>query len=123
MKVVVSGASGLIGSALVPALEREGHEVVRLVRREAVGADEIRWDPAAGELDAAAPRGVDAIVNLSGANIGRRWTASSKREILESRVDRHEPARADGRGSSSPARRSSSAPAASGSTATAATRS
>jgi uncharacterized protein (TIGR01777 family) len=86
VKVVVSGASGLIGTALVPALRGEGHEVLRLVRREPSGADEIHWDPATGALDPRALEGVDAIVNLSGANLGQRWTASRKREILESRT-------------------------------------
>ncbi len=86
VRVVVSGASGLIGSALVPALREEGHEVLRLVRRESSGADELRWDPATGDLDAANLLGIDAIVNLSGVNIGQRWTESHKREILESRV-------------------------------------
>ena len=86
MKVVVSGASGLIGSALVPALRAGGHEVTRLVRREASAADEMRWDPAAGAIDASKLEGVDAVVTLSGENIGRRWTAKRKREILESRT-------------------------------------
>jgi hypothetical protein len=86
MKVAVSGASGLIGSALVPALETAGHEVVRLVRREPAGPDEIAWNPAEGTIDTTALPGVDAFVNLSGANIGRRWTESRKAEILESRV-------------------------------------
>ena len=87
MKVVVSGASGLIGTALVPALRASGHDVVRLVRREPTAADEVRWDPAAGQLDATQLTGVDAIVNVSGANLGKRWTATRKREILDSRVD------------------------------------
>ena len=86
MRVVVGGASGLIGSALVPRLEANGHEVLRLVRREPRDAGEIRWDPAAGVLESAALAGVDAIVNLSGESIGQRWTASKKREILESRT-------------------------------------
>ncbi len=86
MRIVVSGASGLIGSALVPALESRGHEVVRLVRREPRGGGEVAWDPAAGTIDAARLDGVDAAVNLSGANLDRRWTASNKREIVESRV-------------------------------------
>jgi uncharacterized protein (TIGR01777 family) len=86
MKIVVSGASGLIGTPLVPALRSSGHEVMRLVRRETSGPDEIAWDPAAGSLDARMLEGADAIVNLSGANIGQRWTASRKREILESRT-------------------------------------
>ena len=82
----MSGASGLIGSALLPALRADGHDVVRLVRREPTGADEIRWDPAAGELDASRLEGTDAIVNLSGENIGQRWTDARQREILESRT-------------------------------------
>jgi len=86
VKVVVSGASGLIGTALVPVLRAEGHEVIRLVRRDARGPDEVAWDPEAGSLDVRALEGVDAIVNLSGANIGQRWTAARKREILESRT-------------------------------------
>jgi uncharacterized protein (TIGR01777 family) len=86
MKIVVSGASGLIGSALVPALESMGHEVVRLVRDEPRGAGEVAWDPAAGTIDAGRLAGVDAAINLSGANLDRRWTASNKREIVESRV-------------------------------------
>ena len=86
MKVVVSGASGLIGAALVPSLRSAGHEVLRLVRREPTETDEIRWDPAAGELDASLLQGVDALVNLSGENLGKRWTDARKRAILDSRV-------------------------------------
>jgi uncharacterized protein len=86
VKVAVSGASGFIGTALVPSLEAEGHEVVRLVRRAPGAVNEIRWNPAAGELDAKALAGVEAIVNLSGATIAQRWTATRKREILESRT-------------------------------------
>ena len=86
MKIAVSGASGLIGSALVPALEAEGHEVVRLVRRAPEGPNEAEWDPAAGTIDVAALAGLQGAVHLSGATIGRRWTARRKAEILESRV-------------------------------------
>jgi uncharacterized protein (TIGR01777 family) len=85
MKVAVSGASGLIGSALVPALAA-GHDVIRLVRREPRAADEVAWDPDAGTIDAARLAGVDAFVTLSGETIGRRWTAARKAEILQSRV-------------------------------------
>ncbi len=87
MKLVVSGASGLLGSALVPALEADGHEVLRLVRREPESAVEIEWDPARGSLDARALAGVDAVVNLSGANLDVRWTEKRKRELVDSRVD------------------------------------
>ena len=86
MKVVVSGASGLLGSALVPALERRGHEVLRLVRREARDPAEVSWDPAAGTIDAAGLARVDAAVCLSGANLDRWWTRERKREIRDSRV-------------------------------------
>ena len=86
MKVAVSGASGLIGSALVPALETAGHEVLRLVRREPERANEVAWDPDAGTIDARGLAGVNAIVTLSGENLGRRWTEKRKAEILHSRV-------------------------------------
>jgi uncharacterized protein (TIGR01777 family) len=87
MKLVMSGASGLLGSALVPALEQDGHEIVRLVRRPATTPNEVEWDPARGVLDAAALAEVSGAINLSGANLDRRWTAASKREIVDSRVD------------------------------------
>lgn len=86
--VVVTGASGFIGSALVPALEADGHRVARLTRHVgAPGADTLRWDPAEGRIDAAGLEGVDAVVHLAGAGIGdKRWTADRKREISESRT-------------------------------------
>jgi uncharacterized protein (TIGR01777 family) len=87
VKVAVSGASGFIGSALVPALEHEGHEVLRLVRREPVAPNEISWDPASEAVDRTALAGVDAIVHLAGANVGQRWTEARKREIFDSHVD------------------------------------
>lgn len=87
MRVVVSGASGTIGTALCRALAASGDEVVRLVRREAHGADEVAWDPAAGALDPSAVAGTDAVVNLSGVSIGaKRWTDDQKQAILESRT-------------------------------------
>jgi uncharacterized protein len=86
VKVALSGASGLIGSALVPALATAGHEVVRLVRRDAQAPNEIGWDPDAGTIDARGLSGVDAIVTLSGENLGRRWSRKRKAEILQSRV-------------------------------------
>ncbi len=88
MKVAVTGASGLIGSALVPHLRSVGHEVLRVVRRPAAAPDEVTWDPAQGTIDVAALTGVDAFITLSGAGVGdHRWTDAYKREILDSRVD------------------------------------
>jgi uncharacterized protein (TIGR01777 family) len=88
VKIAVTGASGLIGTPLVAALRDGGHEVVRFVRREPRLADEARWDPAAGSIDAAALENVAAVIHLAGAGIGdRRWTDAYKREILDSRVD------------------------------------
>jgi uncharacterized protein (TIGR01777 family) len=86
MRIVVSGASGLIGSALVPHLTARGHEVIRLVRRAATSG-ESQWDPARGVIDANLVGATDAIIHLSGAGIGdKRWSNSYKREILDSRV-------------------------------------
>ena len=87
MHVAVSGASGLIGTALCQSLVRSGHQVSRLVRRPSARAEEISWDPAGGTLDPSRLEGVDAVVNLSGAGIGdKRWTDAYKRELLDSRV-------------------------------------
>lgn len=87
MRVVVSGASGLIGSALVPALEGGGHEVVRLVRSAPKGPNEVRWDPAAGTIDTAGLAGVEGAVHLAGEGIGeKRWSSAQKQKILDSRV-------------------------------------
>ena len=86
MRVIISGASGLIGSALCSELRSGQHDVVTLVRRPA-GAGEVQWDPANGVLPADALEGADAVVHLAGAGIGdHRWTAEYKREILDSRV-------------------------------------
>ncbi|HVS67080.1 MAG TPA: TIGR01777 family oxidoreductase [Mycobacteriales bacterium] len=88
MEIVVSGASGLIGSALVPALREDGHTVRRLVRRAPKVADEVRWDPAKHEIDDSVIAGADAVINLNGVGIGdRRWTESHKKAALDSRVD------------------------------------
>lgn len=86
MRVIISGASGLIGSALWGELRSDGHDVVKLVRRPA-GAGEVQWDPAGGVLPVDALEGADAVVHLAGAGIGdHRWTAEYKAEILSSRV-------------------------------------
>ncbi|MYW66143.1 TIGR01777 family protein [Streptomyces sp. SID8379] len=86
-RIAVAGASGLIGSALVRSLTGEGHDVLRLVRREPRTADEVRWDPKGGHVDASRLTGCEAIVNLAGAGVGdHRWTAAYKQEIRDSRV-------------------------------------
>lgn len=87
-KVLLSGASGMLGSGIGRALERRGLSLLHLVRREAKGAHELRWDPAgAGIAGAGKLEGVSAAVHLSGANVtSRRWTAKFKREMAESRV-------------------------------------
>jgi uncharacterized protein (TIGR01777 family) len=84
MKIAVSGASGLVGTQLCAFLSTGGHEVLRLVRKTGEG---IRWDPAAGTIDAAALEGVDAIVHLAGENVVGRWTQPKKDMILSSRLD------------------------------------
>jgi uncharacterized protein (TIGR01777 family) len=83
--ILVSGASGLIGAALVRRLAAEGHRVTRLVRR-APGTGEISWDPAGGVLNPAALEGIEAVVHLSGENVGARWTRARKAAIRSSRV-------------------------------------
>jgi len=86
-RIAITGASGLIGSALVGHLKSEGHTVQRLVRRPPVSADEVSWDPSKGEIDLSALEGVDAIIHLAGANVGdRRWTRKYRAEILNSRL-------------------------------------
>jgi uncharacterized protein (TIGR01777 family) len=86
MKIVISGASGLIGTQLVTTLKSSGHEVVQLVRRSAA-AGQIMWDPKSGKLDPASLEGCDAIIHLSGAGIGdKRWSDAYRKEILDSRT-------------------------------------
>ena len=84
MRVVVSGASGLIGSGLVPYVTARGHTVTRLVRR---GADGVRWDPVRRTIDRAALAGCDAVIHLSGESVLGRWTPAKQAAIRASRVD------------------------------------
>ena len=86
LTVAVSGASGMIGRALVEHLDARGHRVLRLVRREP-GVGEVAWDPANGSIDTASLGVIDAAINLSGAGIGdHRWTARYKRTLVDSRI-------------------------------------
>ncbi|MEN0110453.1 MAG: TIGR01777 family oxidoreductase, partial [Planctomycetota bacterium] len=86
--VAVTGASGLVGSALRQAFEADGVRVLRLVRRPPQGEDEVFWDPSTGEIDAAKLEGVDLIFHLAGKGIADdRWTPAVKDEIVSSRVD------------------------------------
>ena len=86
LRVAITGASGMIGSALARELVAAGHQVVPIVRGTA-GAGEVGWDPAAGRLDARALEGIDAAVHLAGESIAAgRWTAARKLAIRESRT-------------------------------------
>src|SRR6267143_4695454 len=93
MKILVTGSTGLVGTALVSALALDGHTVCRLMRQESVTIGEtkdgfnVAWNPATGELGGAAV-GADAVVNLAGASIaGGRWTTEGKAVLRASRID------------------------------------
>jgi hypothetical protein len=91
MRVIITGSTGLVGSALVRSLLADGHEVTRLVRGgsqgfRAPGTAAVHWDPERGEIDARALEGHDAAVHLAGENVGEgRWDEEKKRRIMESR--------------------------------------
>jgi len=86
-RIAITGASGLIGTALVGHLKSEGHTVQRFVRRPVVAPDEIQWDPKTGYVDIEALRGVDAVIHLAGVGVGdKRWTKKYRSEILNSRL-------------------------------------
>jgi uncharacterized protein len=89
LKILISGASGLVGKPLGSSFEADGHSVARLVRPGgARAAEDVAWDPHAATVDVAAMEGFDAVVHLSGANIAeRRWTPARKAEIRSSRID------------------------------------
>lgn len=87
MDIAVTGASGLIGGALVRALEADGHRVARVVRNATAAPDTISWSPDNGTIDAAAFEGIDAVVHLAGEGIAEhRWNDAQKKRILESRT-------------------------------------
>ena len=86
-KIAVTGASGLIGSALCAQLKSDGHQVIKVVRRAARVADEVSWNPLKGEIDLAGLEGTDAVFHLAGAGVGdKRWSAAYRSEILNSRL-------------------------------------
>jgi uncharacterized protein (TIGR01777 family) len=95
MRILVSGSTGFLGTALVETLEGQGHSIARLVRpgtsqKSVAGtrAESVSWDPVAGQLDAAGAEGADALIHLAGASIaGGRWNASRKELLRTSRID------------------------------------
>jgi uncharacterized protein len=88
MRVLVSGASGLVGSEVIRQLKEQGHEPLRLVRRAAASPDEVEWNPATGFIHEGIMDTVDAVVNMAGATTGKiPWTAKYKEEIVNSRID------------------------------------
>jgi uncharacterized protein len=90
MKIVISGSSGLMGTALTRAFRNENHTVARLVRPGGTppAVDDVPWDPAGAQLNVAAMEGADVVVNLSGASIaGARWTSARKQNLYSSRID------------------------------------
>lgn len=95
MRILVSGSTGFVGTALIEALEGQGHQIARLVRpvsaqKSASGsrAPSVAWDPAAGQFDAASAEGADALVHLAGASIADgRWTDARKQLLRTSRID------------------------------------
>jgi len=88
MRVLISGATGLVGSEVIRQLESQGHEALRLVRRKAVAANEVEWNPTSGFIQPGVMDTVDAVVNMAGATTGKiPWTAKYKQEIVNSRLD------------------------------------
>jgi uncharacterized protein (TIGR01777 family) len=87
MKILITGSTGLVGSALIPSLKSSGHQVVRLVRSKPKDASEVSWNPEQGTINAAGLEGLDAVLHLAGENLAvGRWTEEKKRRIRESRV-------------------------------------
>lgn len=88
MRVLISGASGLVGTEVIRQLEAEGHEALRLVRRKPTSHKEVEWNPATGYIQEGIMETIDAVVNMAGATTGKiPWTAKYKEEIVSSRLD------------------------------------
>lgn len=88
MKVLISGASGLVGSEVAAQLRKLGHQPVRLTRTQPKSSEEVFWNPATGELDPSVMEDIDAVVNLAGATTGKiPWTKSYMKEIIDSRIN------------------------------------
>ncbi len=87
MKILVTGSSGLVGSAVVESLDSAGHEVIRLVRSAPKSRTEVQWNPETGDLDAKTLEGIDAVVHLAGESIASgRWNEQKKARIRDSRI-------------------------------------
>jgi uncharacterized protein (TIGR01777 family) len=88
MRVLISGASGLVGTEVARQLREQGHEALRLVRRKTQAADEVEWNPSEGYLQPGIMETIDAVVNMAGATTGKiPWTPNYKKEIVSSRID------------------------------------
>ena len=88
MKVLISGASGLVGTEVAKQLRALGHEPLLLVRRPATKADEVEWNPERGEIEPNIMESVDAVVNMAGATTGKiPWTKKYMQEIIDSRIN------------------------------------
>jgi len=87
LNILISGASGLIGSAIIPFFTTGGHSVTRLVRKKTASLNQVSWDPRAGKLEPSQLENRDVVINFSGENIGQgRWSDAKKRIIIESRT-------------------------------------
>src|SRR5688572_24040886 len=86
LRIAITGASGLLGSALTRSLQGDGIEVIRLVRRAATGPGEVEWHPDRSWIDTPRLEGIDAFVHLAGESVAGIWTPAKKRRIMESRV-------------------------------------
>lgn len=88
MEILITGSSGLIGSALIPLLEGEGHQILRLVRHKKVAGEDVAvWDPEAGKLETSSLEQTDAVIHLAGENVGAaHWTKERKKRIRKSRI-------------------------------------